>query len=45
MYIHGGNDFGSKGCIDLAGGNDDFYKNFINYNGDMNLLVKYPSNW
>ena len=45
MFIYGGDELSSAGCIDLAGGNDDFYKNFINYNGDMNLLVKYPIGW
>ena len=45
MYVHGGTAPGSAGCIDLTGRNDDFYNDFKNYNGDIELKVKYPKGW
>lgn len=45
MFVHGGATPGSAGCIDLTYHNDDFYKDFKNYNGDIPLKVKYPKDW
>lgn len=45
MYVHGGDRFGSAGCIDLTSGNDSFYKDYKNYNGSLPLTVKYPKGW
>ena len=42
VTIHGGNDFGSAGCIDLADGMDDFAQDYKKYGKDMPLTVKYP---
>lgn len=42
ITIHGGSDFGSAGCIDLAGGMDDFAQDYKKYGKDMPLTVKYP---
>lgn len=41
MYAHGGKTFGSGGCIDLANGMEDFYKDFSNYGNDLIMNVKY----
>ena len=46
MYVHGGdNGFGSSGCIDLERGMPDFYNDWLNYNGNLPLKVKYPKGW
>ena len=45
MYVHGGNVPGSAGCIDLTYANDDFYNDFLKYNGNLSLKVKYPKGW
>ena len=46
MYVHGGdNGFGSSGCIDLERGMSDFYNDWLNYNGNLPLKVKYPKGW
>ena len=45
MYIHGGTTPGSAGCVDLGSNNDSFYRDFVKYNGDMPLTVKYPKGW
>lgn len=45
MYIHGGAVPGSAGCIDLTGNMEDFYRDYLNYNGDLSLTVKYPKGW
>ena len=45
MYVHGGAVPGSSGCIDLTYYNDDFYNDFLKYNGDLRLRVKYPKGW
>lgn len=42
LSIHGGKDFGSRGCIDLAAGMSNFIKYFESYGEDMDLIVKYP---
>ncbi len=42
ITIHGGSDFGSAGCIDLADGMDDFAQDYKKYGKDMPLTVKYP---
>ena len=42
LSIHGGTDFGSRGCIDLAGGMDNFISYFESYGEDIELIVKYP---
>ena len=43
LAIHGGNTFGSNGCIDLENGMDDFNDKYSSYGRDMKLKVKYPS--
>lgn len=40
MYAHGGKELGSAGCIDLADGMEDFYKDFSRYD-DLIMNVKY----
>ena len=45
LTIHGGNEFGSRGCIDLAGGMPDFIKFFKEYNDDLDLIVRYPEDF
>ena len=46
MYIHGGdNGFGSAGCIDLERGMPNFYKDWLEYDDDLSLEVKYPRGW
>lgn len=46
LTIHGGNEFGSAGCIDLENGMDDFANTFRKYGQDMQVRVKYPkSGW
>lgn len=42
LAIHGGNEFGSAGCIDLENGMDDFNDKYSRYGRDMVLRVKYP---
>ena len=42
LSIHGGADLGSKGCIDLAGGMDNFISYFESHGEDIELIVKYP---
>ena len=44
LSIHGGWDYGSAGCIDLAPNMDDFKKMFQNHGNDMRLNVKYDKN-
>ena len=41
FYIHGGNEPGSKGCIDLTDHNQDFYMFLRLYKRNMKLIVKY----
>jgi RHS repeat-associated protein len=41
MLIHGGDAFGSAGCIDLAGGMHSFSWAFRDAKVDMNLTVRY----
>ena len=41
MYTHGGKDFGSGGCVDLASGMEDFYQDFLRYDDDLIMNVKY----
>ena len=45
MYVHGGIVPGSAGCIDLTYRNDDFYNDWLKYNGNLPLKVKYPKGW
>lgn len=45
MYVHGGESFGSGGCIDTAKGMKDFYKDYKRYNEDIPLEIKYPKSW
>ncbi len=45
MYVHGGAVPGSAGCIDLTYRNDDFYNDWLKYNGNLPLKVKYPKGW
>ena len=45
MYVHGGSEPGSAGCIDLTYRNDDFYNDWLKYNGNLPLKVKYPKGW
>ena len=42
--IHGGKEFGSAGCIDLANSMDDFLNEFRSYGKDIIIKVKYPKN-
>jgi len=42
LSIHGGADLGSKGCIDLAEGMDNFISYFESHGEDIELIVKYP---
>jgi len=39
--IHGGNEPGSAGCVDLTGQMPDFIKHFRAYGADMDLEVRY----
>lgn len=41
LAIHGGDVFGSNGCIDLEHGMDDFNDKYSNYGRNMKLKVKY----
>ncbi len=41
LTIHGGWDFGSAGCIDLAKGMNDFINWYQEQNDDMKLFVRY----
>lgn len=41
LSIHGGKEYGSKGCIDLTDKMDEFTKRFKDYGQDMILNVKY----
>lgn len=43
FHIHGGNQFGSGGCIDLERGLDSFLEHFQNLGEDLILEVKYPN--
>ena len=45
MYVHGGTVPGSAGCIDLTGRMEDFYNDWLKYNGNLPLKVKYPKDW
>ncbi len=45
LAIHGGNSFGSNGCIDLENGMDDFNDKYSSYGKDMRLKVKYPNSF
>jgi len=40
--IHGGYEPGSRGCIDLTSGMDDFSEKLEDYGRDMRLRVRYP---
>ncbi len=42
LTIHGGWNYGSAGCIDLAQNMDDFIQNFKKYGKDIQLIVHYP---
>lgn len=42
LSIHGGTDFGSEGCVDLAGGMSNFISYFEKHGEDIELIVKYP---
>ena len=44
LSIHGGWNYGSAGCIDLAPNMDDFKRMFQNHGNDMRLNVKYDKN-
>lgn len=44
FHIHGGDEAGSAGCIDLVGGNDDFFNFLKKYQGDIDLTVDYSAN-
>ena len=44
LSIHGGWNYGSAGCIDLAPNMDDFKRMFQNHGNDMKLNVKYDKN-
>jgi len=39
--IHGGDKYGSSGCIDLAGNMSYFLKVFEEYGTELELIVKY----
>ena len=41
LSIHGGKEYGSKGCIDLTDKMDEFTEKFKKYGHDMILRVKY----
>mgnify|MGYP007026488377 CR=1 FL=1 len=41
--IHGGEDPGSIGCIDLTSGMNNFYRNYINHGKSMLLNVDYSN--
>ncbi len=41
LSIHGGKEYGSKGCIDLTDRMDEFTDKFKKYGHDMILNVKY----
>ena len=41
LAIHGGDEFGSEGCIDLEKGIDDFAQNFKEYGYPMKQIVAY----
>lgn len=43
FFIHGGEFFGSNGCIDLAGNMATFAERFEEYEKDMRLEVKYAT--
>ena len=45
MYVHGGTVPGSAGCIDLTGRMEDFYNDWLKYNGTLPLKVKYKKGW
>ena len=46
LAIHGGDSFGSNGCIDLSTGMDDFNDKYSNYGRNMKLKVRYDKdNW
>ena len=42
--IHGGDKFGSRGCIDIVGQMSEFVDEFKKYGKDMVLSVRYPHN-
>ena len=42
LAIHGGSEFGSNGCIDLADKMPEFADSFRLYGRDMQLVVEYP---
>lgn len=44
LAIHGGDSFGSNGCIDLEHGIDDFNDKYSDYGRNMKLKVKYNKN-
>ena len=44
FYIHGGNEPGSAGCIDLHDYNDDFFDRLRGQRGDMSVIVDYSGN-
>lgn len=42
IYMHGGAEFGSRGCLDLEQNMDDFTEEYKKYGRDMLMRVKYP---
>lgn len=43
MYMHGGNDPGSAGCVDLTGDNNDFHDWLAEQDGPVDLTVDYTN--
>ena len=43
FFFHGGDTFGSNGCIDLCQDNDIFHATLLLYQRDLELTVSYPS--
>lgn len=44
LSIHGGREFGSRGCIDLTDMMSEFAKKFTEYGKDIRLNVQYDKN-
>ncbi len=44
LTIHGGREFGSRGCIDLTNMMSEFVKKFKEYGKDIRLNVQYDKN-
>ena len=43
FFFHGGDTFGSNGCIDRCQDNDIFHARLLLYQCDVKLTVSYPS--